>query len=397
VLKVSYPYQLIERFWGEPLDRALASRILSAPWNHLRQFVEFCEDERADEALPVPSAGQLRPLVKVTKANVERGLSIGSYLQTAGRLLLYSHQAAIEDPIRFWDWEDPALVAETVGGLVRLRPLAEAGIVTFVRYAPFEFHPSRTQRFLPAIPSLDEAPPDLVPYIEELERLSRLPRPRPYSFPEFPYGFRQLMFGARLDLGLSLSLAEQQPGLINVLTPNVEEALLIPIAIRYAMQSSIDMREIHLAKLASLQLPNLDEEAVAAVRRSSDDFAEWRSRLTAALNEVQNIPSGADEWQRQARAILHSELAPVRERVQRTVRKSPALAAARSGLVNVSYSGVGALAGAAAGGRLGTALAGAFAGKFVETAALYVKQLKARRRAKAVLDVTMSFYPDQES
>jgi hypothetical protein len=99
-----------------------------------------------------------------------------------------------------------------------------------------------------------------------------------------------------------------------------------------------------------------------------------------------------EDWNRNAADIVHVELAPLRERVRAVSEKSAALRAVKSGLASFTFSGVGPLAGTAAGGRLTTSLAGAGAGKGAEVVQSYLKAIAEKRRAKAILDLTLAFY-----
>jgi hypothetical protein len=155
-----------------------------------------------------------------------------------------------------------------------------------------------------------------------------------------------------------------------------------------------DLRRIHLQKLASMTIPTLEIKVneLVAVRRHSEDFARWRTALSTALAQVQQLKEEDETWASQASAIVNSELEVVREQVQAEVERSPALASMRSGTAGFALAGLGSLVGSTVGGtRVLPALVGAGSAKIVETTANYVRSLRKRRRGRALLDLALTF------
>jgi hypothetical protein len=378
------PYRLTETWWGEPLDEKLAERMASAPRKQLSTFLDFALQE---VMLPLPDlpAGETRPLLARYNSDTWRGLPSLAYVDSALSLLLYSHQVVLEDVLL------PNLMAQrkdlrhALSKLLLLQPFAKAGLVHFFSFDRKLRHPATTMHLTPL--QEGNVPQDLAGLVEELTRLSKLSR---------GYNFTQFMFSLRIDLGALLRYTQETPGKWHLVARSEDEALLLPIGLRTAALTTTDLRHLQLAKLCALDLPKLNVQSMWSVRRSSAEFAEWRASLGEALRQIEDFSSQKENWQQEARAILHAELAPVREKVATTARKSPALSTATSGLTTLSYSGIGALAGYALGGDPTASLAGAAAAKSAETIVSYLRALRERHHAKAVLDLTMSFISQEE-
>lgn len=155
----------------------------------------------------------------------------------------------------------------------------------------------------------------------------------------------------------------------------------------------VDRRMTTVKILAKLDLPDLrpSVDNLLTLRKSGEEFARWRSSLASALAQVDVLRSDSSSRNEDARAIVDSELEPVRASLAKTVKRSPALAAMQSGTTGLVLSGMGALAGAVTGGSLATALAGAATIKLGEFASKYVENRRAQRAGRAVYDLSLSF------
>jgi hypothetical protein len=260
-------------------------------------------------------------------------------------------------------------------------------LIHFFRFSMKLHHPSKSYGMTSVDPEQLKVLPDGPDLIREMNRLSDISR---------PYNMDLLIFQVKMALGISLVLAKDNPGRFNVLARSAEEAVLLPVGLYNAALSSSDTRNIYMARLAAMELPNLDGKSIWSVRRSSDEFGEWRQALGVAMREISAISSDDEAWQAEARGIFESELRTVRDRLNRTTQKSSALSAARIGTINMAYSAVGALTGFTLGGNIKTALAGAASAKGTEVAVSYLRSLKARRRDKAVLDLALAFHTDHK-
>ncbi len=384
----SDPLQLIEQWWGEALTASLANRILSAPLNHLTAFAEFLHEQVVGPPLPELAPGRIRPILKYNPADAQRGRAALHYLRVAPPMLLYTHEIAIEDPLPFLLLENRSVATEAMEHLLALQPLARSGAVVFFKYPDRFRHPVWTHRFVSSpdeelmreLPNYDE-------WLAERRRLSAIPR---------DYNFGQLIFHSQSAIGLSVLLAQEAPGRLNVVATSAEEAVLLPIGMRKAALAAPETRNLHLAKLSAMQLPSLRGDAVLAVRQSAEEFAEWRRALGSALQQVKGISSDDVSWQRDARSIMQNELEPIRNRLERAVGQSPALTVAKSGALTLGYSALGALAGAAGGGNVAAGLIGAAAGRGAEVGVNYLRALREQRRNRAVLDLALTYYREVE-
>ncbi|SCX15321.1 hypothetical protein SAMN02799620_02036 [Mycolicibacterium fluoranthenivorans] len=130
---------------------------------------------------------------------------------------------------------------------------------------------------------------------------------------------------------------------------------------------------------------------IASLRSHSDEFAEWRSRLSAALSSIEDIQEGDAQWAQIARDALLDELSPISERLKKAVKRSPAMQAASSGMRTFSLAGIGTLTSSLMGGPLLLPATGLATAKVVEATSTYIEARKRYRADKAVLDIIMAF------
>ena len=241
----TFPYQLIQKWWGEPLSNELVERISSAPEKHVNEFVRFAKDSPR-EALTKLQPGVICPLLKRSSSNLHLG-DPGLVSDTALKLLLYADKALAEDPI---DFMGGSLETRSIlNKLLRLQSFADAGIMQFVRFPHNLDHPSRTHALTGTLTDMLEELPDGMEVVEEIRRFTAKPR---------TYDLGAQVFGARWALGLSLILAQENPRAFNMVIESPEEALLLPHGIFRAKQIAPDLQTVKLAKLAALSLPVLN-------------------------------------------------------------------------------------------------------------------------------------------
>ena len=380
-MHITYPYQAIHEWWGEPLSRELANRISSSPDQHVRDFVRFAADYRYAEPSKL-EPGMIRPLLKTRNSNIYKTSPV-SYFNTALALLLYADEVMLEDPIHYM--RAPDLMPDVLNSLLRAQPLVDAGLINFIKYPYTLDHPSRAHAFtgnlIEVLPSL----PDGIELAKEMASLEA----RPHA-----YDLGQQIFSARTALGTSLGIAEQSPRTFSMLIESTEEALLLPIGIFRAKLLAPDVQTMKLAKLAALNLPVLDGNRIWAVRRSSEEFAKWRTALEVAMRYIDLMSSDDPRWQFEAKQVIASELRPIQQEIDRAVKVSPALTAMKVGAIDLGYSAVGAVTGALVGGSIASGRVGAVGGKGAEVVVKYLRSLKEQREGKAVLDLVVSFYPE---
>lgn len=324
--------------------------------------------------------GAVRPLLKtINSQRYKPGVSFLNYFDTALTLLLYSDEAAVEDPIHHLD---SGATEDVLRALLAAQPLAESGAIRFFRYPPRINHPSRGHGFT-NMEALRELPnsEEVVELMNEISNRNR------------DDGALSLqIFHARSSLGVSLGLSESNPGTFNMVVESAAEAALLPIGLYTAGRAATDIGGLNLSKLAALTVPQINPRGVWAVRRSSEEFAEWRAALGSALGDIEGIGADDERWHAEATDIIASALRPVQTRLNKIIASSPALEALRIGVTDLSYSAVGAATGALAGGSLVSGLTGAAGGKGAEVVVSYLRNLRKRREGKAVLDLVMSFY-----
>jgi hypothetical protein len=160
-----------------------------------------------------------------------------------------------------------------------------------------------------------------------------------------------------------------------------------------ACKKPIDGRQEALQKLSAIELPLIQPKLgdLVTIRGSSEEFNRWREALASALLYITDIDEEDLQWQVSSKAIIHDQLAPLRDSLERSVRESSALSAMRKGATDFVLTGVGVGAGYAAGGTLYSAIATGAATKAAEVLRSYLSASRKRRTSKAVLSVAAAF------
>ncbi len=374
------------------MDQHLAALIRDAPYAHKRLFIEHLQDAPLVQQVPLLPPGQLRPVVL---AHRWMGFDYASVdVDQLAMLSLYAHQVVAQDPLHALlptscDLHEGLDLA--IEQLLRLKPIHDAGGVHLIK-APLAFNHA---------PDVD----DVVEVLETMPGLDRglaadlnLPGPDgtsfrlgwggPFPSVYWPLGRQQAMFEI-LHLGagqlhrLATSRYDEQ----------IQEAFLRLGGV--GVGEVQDQRLLSLTTLSRLALPIFtpDTRLVAALRRESEEFANWRSILGVALTQVQGLEVSGQRWACEAAAILDAELEPVRARLQQVTVKSPALSAFRVGGASFSVAALGAVSGATAGESLVGGLLAAAGSAAAEAVGRYFESLRRYRSNMALLDLAVTFRP----
>ena len=162
-------------------------------------------------------------------------------------------------------------------------------------------------------------------------------------------------------------------------------------------RTPISPRVERLYKLSKSAVPVLSANSaqLARLRLDDDRFAEWRTALKTALDEVMMAPDVEhDDSARQRLAQeVGRELRANLQRLEKGVKKSPALSAMSTGTTELAFAAVGATTADVITGSPWAGLAGVAAAKTSESTVKYLRALKERRKDKLVLDLMVSFFP----
>ena len=380
------PYCIVEDWWGEALSRSLIERVSSAPTDHVQRFLVAAKDEvrrSSHNALPPLPAGNLRPLVLETGTDSIQHGDHYRYIDSAARLLTYSHEAVIEEPFAHGPLHlDASLLAPLLTRLLRVRPLWELGALRFAQVGARQRHPSRNFS-LTGLSNLDAATADEIRSAWADVRATLPPN----------VAWDDLDFSVSNNVGLSVRMVFERPDSLQAIARSPAEDILLRTAIANGARMSTRTQDVRLQSLARLSLPgaNLPVPSLVTLRTNDALYADFRSKLGNALDEVERLPEG-ERWLSTATELVSQELRPTTDQLQAAVRKSPALAAAKTSLGKFSLSAIGSAAGAMHGGGLSSALLGGAVGKAAEAVQTYIHERQRQRADKAVLDIVVSFH-----
>jgi hypothetical protein len=376
------PYDLIQQWWGESLSTELAQRMVNAPLKQLCLFQDAYW-ARGERSFPVPelASGHLRPSLRFGLMDALAARD-GPPFDVAVKLLLYSHEVLLDDPLSSLGFDDRHHLRRSLDVLLKLQPLAELGIVHLVHIASRARHPSKVRNYDAVERRIQDT--DMSGFQELLVHARRIGID----------SIEDLMLQVLLETMGSVRLARSFRGKVQPLARSEAESVALQAILEDAAASTPDLRNMHLRKLAGMAVPSLSPKIseLVAVRRSNEDFAAWRDALTVALSQIEQIKEEDERWVAQASSIVDAELEAVRERVNAAVKRSPALESLRVGTAGFALAGLGALVGAAAGGgKVLPALAGAGSAKAIEGAVNYMHMLRDRRQGRALLGLALSF------
>ena len=313
------------------------------------------------------------------------------YLTLTPTLALYSHEILVDLPrIFFSDFpefrqqKDRAELAKVLDRILAIKPLIDVGVVQFYydRSGSRNRHPSRNllmkkESLRSPDPHVREAFAKLDAYMSTLDLDTA----------------QSLWFSAGTDVSYLIRTAANAPGYFNICKHGLVSSMHLDLLLAISGLTDVDRGAQNLNKLLSVHVPGIVGMAdqIALLHNLSDEFAEWRVRLGAALSLISDIEESEEEWVSDARATLTEELSPISERLKKAVRKSPAMQAMTSGMRTFSLAGVGTLTSGLLGGPLAIPATSLAAAKAVEAVATYVGARKEFRAHKAVLDVLLAF------
>jgi hypothetical protein len=391
-------YRLIESWWGAPFDDELIDRMVKAPWEHLEAFAESAEDlvcrfENTAEEIPT---GILRPAV-VENNGTDIALRI-----EALRLLLYAHEVVLDRSDLFPDFsplQSPDFLELSLKQMKAMRPFIEDGSIKTAPIKSIGRHPSLQAEYKRVMMQAGEV---LVQIEEERAKLDsigldiwdELSRKnwRELSEENKRFNIYVSRFG-HISAACRLAVGHRAHTLArNRLDEGVIRAML--------QRPITDKRQVSLQKLAALHVPTITGiDNVVALRKSSEDFAEWRTRLGEALTYVGEL--GEDEESVDVAAeVVYAQLSDGLSQVNKAVKKSPALRGVQGGLTGFAVSGISAmttehlLSEQSIGVVAAASVVGAGAGMVIDSGVSYLKALQERRKGKLILDVSMLFNPD---
>jgi hypothetical protein len=378
----SDPYQVFQEWWGEPIDAQMILRATNAPRSQIIEFLHFARGYKPGE-IPALQPGLLRPLV-LYNSFYDKTYPTGP-LGTAINLLLYAHEAIVEFSFGHPSKPERRAFEQVLRRLLDVKPLADLGVLKFLRVEPSRaHHPSRTDQHYVDVQDKDVPENAWERFTSSIDKLDVL---------RDGFDYESAVFYLRCFTGAALNLATRWPSRLQLLARSDAEQVLLEVAANRAGRSFIDLRRMQLTKIAGLAVPNysLEIPGLVAIRQNEEAFAVWRSTLSSALDQVCQLPDSTEDWVREARGIVSAEMAPVRETLEKTTRRSPAMTSAKTGIRSLAFSAFGAAAGALAGDSFTAAIAGAAAGQAGELLVQYLAAAKERRQARAVLDLMLTF------
>ncbi len=393
----SDPYSLITKFWGEPLDEALADRIVAAPEAHLDVFESFLYEHQGGMAAPPALApGHLRPVLAPSLPDLIRGrTSALDVAPLATVILLYAHEVILEDPSLFLISDNAAERRRAAHILLQLAPLSRDGAVHFRPVAASKRHPSN----MPAstLGGLVQHSDDLILRSSLNAWVQRIRATDSAAANLDPDAVREeLAYSLGMDASTHLRRQQVWGPRSHALLRSDAEAVVLRLLLESGQR---DRRSSRLTQLLQLEVPRFDTRmgtTLVSARRQDGEFAEWRESLAAALDEIVVDDLMDPAALKTARAVLHEELEPIRSRVQKSVDKSSALSAVSNGLNGFAIAAVAGGIGFLAGGNIASALASAVAGKAIETGRDVLRSSRGHKSATALRDLAMIFKDPEE-
>lgn len=380
-------YQTIEEWWGEELSPSLAAKASQAPGYQLRRFLEDLADQslvyKGSPQLSPMAAGILRPLVS---SNVIEPTDWGSSGAIALRLLLYSHEVAIQsEPIvvMLATRHEPInelsrwTVRHVLAQLSNFRPFVFNGILHFTPVHSPARHPafSGWERDVLANADVRQQALDLAAYLDipsnEVDDLL----------------LRSLLM--HFFTSLKMGLMRMAAGKANLLVRADSERKLL----RALLTPAVDQRrQAAMSTLAQLTVPDFtsDPKLLIALRNSDEEFNAWRQKLAGALSYVGELSDSVDLAV--ASSIVKTELTSALSEVNASTQKSPVLSAAHSGFIQFGVGAIGAVStGIATGNPIAAGVMGAASTQLTTFVINSIKGLQTRRSDRLVLALAASF------
>jgi hypothetical protein len=393
----AYPttfFDHIETWWGSNLDDELMERMATAPEKHKQAFSDSLLPFWANISLyglPEISPGVLRPALATNEAEAPSTRRIEGL-----RLLLYAHEIVLDPLDLFGDLmfglDEGDTYASSFKQLAKMRPLIESGDIRFASTRGMGNHdPALLHEVYKHMKQ-----PDIAANLEPLR--AELDETFGDNWADLGHGdkLRDYIWFECGGIAAVCHLAAEHKA--HILARRGLDQMIVDTLLKRPV---VDNRQLVLKKLAALKVPTLagDIGSLVDLRRSDADFAEWRTRLGDALSYVGELAEDEESLD-EAAEVVHAQLSDGLSQVEKAVKKSPALRAARGGLTGFAVNGITAMTTELALGNPSVGLvaaasaAGAGAGMVVDSGVSYLKALQERRKGKLIMDVSMMFDPD---
>lgn len=378
-------YTAVEEWWGEEISTALATKASAAPREQLAEFFRWLTESSLTGitrlTLPPMSPGTLRPVVA---ANIFDNEGFDD-VQTALRLLLYTHEVVLEANIcdelftlahnRHVTQPARLRLQRSLIRLAYLRPFIQQGIVHFNPIKSRSIHPSGMAWDINAL-----ANPEIRIIAEELAA--------EYA-PDEEADEAQLGWVLTCRFGaLKVGLMSMADGRANPLTRSPAERYLLALLWREIR----DERHSLVSSLAQLPVPNFrnDPNLLVKLRRDDDKFHFWRQKLATALAYVSEMPDSADLGE--ASAIVHAELMSALSDINKSTKKSSVLTTASQGIAQFGIGAIGVVsAGVASGNPMVAGLVGVASAQLAQSVIDNLRGLQAKRSGRLLLALASSF------
>jgi hypothetical protein len=386
-------YDHVETWWGDQLTFELAEKIGAAPRKHIASFSDSLTRYPGVSISARIPPGTLRPLV--AEPNLRHRTVDGVSL--ALRLLLYSHEAAIESEFLniLYLVSEPQEIDEssrrdlrrTLRQLAMLRPLALQGVVHVAHVHSPVHHPSHAwsgwQQELLADPEIFKLASEL-PSLDQLDRL--------IMREDFEHA--ELVEALTRDFGVlhyACWLAERREA-----APLARSEAEMKILSAILNRQISDGRYSTLTTLARLPVPvfSLNAQVVARLRSDDEAFAGWRESLGSALEHIHTMPDSAD--MNDAAEIVHCELSSATAGIRKSIKKSPLLESAKSGVAKFGIDAVGAATVGLVSGNPWAALVSGASAQAADAVRSYINSVNGRRSDRLVLDLVAAFMPTKD-
>jgi hypothetical protein len=386
---------------GADFDDELIDRIADAPFEHIDAFTESVADLRdrvVDTANEIPSGFLRHAIVDNFGIDITRRTD-------ALQMLLYAHEILLDKDDLFLDFSPivngPDFLADCLRQIKAMRPFVEDGSIKVAPIGSIGRHPVYASGYERIMAQAGEV---LMQVEEERIKLDSL-IPDPWDdasskqWSELSDDHKRFnIYVSRyghISAACNLAVSHRAHTL-------ARDRLDEEVIRAFLQRPLVDNRQVNLQKLAALHVPTITGiDNVVALRRSSEDFAEWRTRLGAALTYVGEL--GEDEESvGEAAGVVYAQLSDGLRRIEKGIKRSPALRAVRGGLTGFAVNGISAMTTERALGNpsvglvASASIVGAAAGGILDSGFSYLKALQERRKGKLIMDVSIMFDPSED-
>lgn len=394
------PYESVREYWGEELTPTLADRIVDAPVDHLDHFQSFLNglSSCAKMTLPDLPPGELRPVISTGAIDFIYGNNAGlAVAKLAPSLLIYAHQLVVNDVSYGLCSTDAERRRGAADWLIAVKPLFDDGLIHFRIIDSRKRHPSWRKYYNHLdenINNIDDS--DINCFVEQCTQV--IDAKEHMAEEEWNRFKGDILYQLIIDASSFYGFERLWPNKVHRLLRSKAEHTVMRAIFEQAAAIDGDADVLRLLNLSQLVMPGFttDIRSLVSVRRSEEEFAQFRHHLATALSQL-DLRDRHDSVQlAAARKLIYAECEPMRARVNSAMKKSPALEALRVGTVGFGVSLLAAVGGFAVGGNLTSAATSAAVAKVSDAALEYVRAYKRRKKAERVADFVATFYsPDQ--